>query len=212
MENWKDRLGIFASAACAVHCAATPILLAVLPALKFTQWMASPLFHQVAAAFCCGIVAISIWPAFLRFRDYRVLWLSSLGLGLILSAAFVVPDHCCSHALEGTSPVALASQSVDTATGCSDNCCSNESNLLASQTHLHAHDHDHGHSDHSHHDHGHHDQVAGGQGESNSMQLAGIGAVQPWMTPLGGLLLIAAHGLNLRRRKCLSFGCTNPDC
>jgi hypothetical protein len=40
------------------------------------------------------------------------------------------------------------------------------------------------------------------------VQLAGIGSIQPWMTPLGGVLLIAAHGLNLhRRRKCDSVRC-----
>ncbi|MFM8572020.1 MAG: MerC domain-containing protein, partial [Pirellula sp.] len=32
MQNWKDRLGIFTSVACAIHCAATPVLLATLPA------------------------------------------------------------------------------------------------------------------------------------------------------------------------------------
>jgi len=209
MENWKDRLGIFASAACAVHCAATPILLATLPALKFTEFMASPLFHQIAAAICCGIVAIAIWPAFLRFRDYRVLSLSSLGLGLILSAAFVLPDQCCSHELSGVQTVALP-QAQGTASCCSSSECSKDAHTLANEAKVHSHSHEHSH-DHSHEGHAHHDhqeEVAAGA----SMHLAGIGAIQPWMTPLGGFLLIAAHGLNLRRRTCQSSGCTNPAC
>ena len=107
MENWKDRLGIFASVACAIHCAATPVLLATLPALKFTEWMASPWFHKVAAGVCCGIVALAIWPAFLRFRDYRILSLSTLGLGLILSAAFYLPDSCCTQGLPAGEASAL---------------------------------------------------------------------------------------------------------
>lgn len=181
MGYWKDRLGIFASVACAIHCAATPVLLGTLPALKFTEWMASPLFHQIAAAVCCGIVALAIWPAFVRFRDYRILSLSSMGLGLILSAAFFLPDNCCSQDLKGVQTVALHPESQQSDAHCAE----------------HGHTHEHGHS----HEHG--------SSPAASMQLAGIGAIQPWMTPLGGVLLIAAHGLNLsRRRKCESSACT----
>ena len=179
MGYWKDRLGIFASVACAIHCAATPVLLGTLPALKFTEWMASPLFHQIAAAVCCGIVALAIWPAFVRFRDYRILSLSSMGLGLILSAAFFLPDNCCSQDLKGVQMVALHSESQQSDAHC------------AEHGHTHEHEHEHGSS------------------PAASMQLAGIGAIQPWMTPLGGVLLIAAHGLNLsRRRKCESSACS----
>jgi ABC-type nickel/cobalt efflux system permease component RcnA len=72
--------------------------------------------------------------------------------------------------------------------------------------HEHAHDHDH---DHAHdHEHAH--------GQSPTMQLAGIGSIQPWMTPLGGVFLMFAHGLNLRLnlrgRKCTSAGCSDTDC
>ena len=65
MEPWKDRLGIFASAACAVHCAATPVLIATLPAFKFTEWMAIPLFQQSAAFGSRSLVAMALWPAFI---------------------------------------------------------------------------------------------------------------------------------------------------
>ncbi len=126
MENWKDRLGIFASVTCAIHCAATPVLLATLPALKFTEWMASPMFHKVAAGVCCSIVAMAIWPAFLKFRDYRILSLSSLGLGLILGAAFFLPETCCTQDLQGIQTVAFQD-----------------------------HDHEHGHDHHHDHQHSH---------------------------------------------------------
>jgi hypothetical protein len=181
-SSWKDRLGIAASALCAVHCAATPILLACLPTLQFTEWMASPEFHQIAAIVCVSLVSISIWPAFHRHRDYRVLGLSTSGLALILAAAFLLPDSCCSTE-SGTPRFAFASTS--------------------------SHDH-HDHSDHDHVDHDHtgHDHSSGDPSTSESgeseLAFAGMGSavfakVQPWMTPLGGLLLIAAHFLNLRR-------------
>lgn len=164
MRDWKDRLGIFASAACAVHCAATPILVAVLPTLKLTEWMADPQFHQIFAVVCCGLVALAIAPAVWRFRDFRLLSLASTGLGLILTAAFVLPDACCT----------------------------------TSDSTSHAHVHSHAGHDPDHH---HHDEHDGAQeSESPTVLMAGLGMAQPWMTPLGGLLLIVAHGLNMRRR------------
>lgn len=210
MGNWKDRLGIFTSATCAVHCAATPVLLATLPALKFTEWMASPLFHQLAAVACCSIVAVAIWPSFVKFRDYRILSLSSLGLGLILSAAFVLPDECCSKELPSGQSLALASDSSVSETGdsadcCSESCCKNEVQVALKHEHEHGHD-AHGHDAHENNAHG----------QSPTMQLAGIGSFQPWMTPLGGVFLMVAHGLNLRLnlrgRKCASAGCSDTDC
>ena len=215
MGNWKDRLGIFASATCAVHCAATPVLLATLPALKFTEWMASPLFHQIAAVACCSIVAVAIWPSFVKFRDYRILSLSSLGLGLILSAAFVLPDECCSKELPSGQPLALVSDShvsktSESADCCSESCCKKEVQVALKQEHDHTHAHDHEHAHDHDHSHGH------AHGQSPTMQLAGIGSIQPWMTPLGGVFLMFAHGLNLRLnlrgRKCASAGCSDTDC
>ena len=222
MGNWKDRLGIFASATCAVHCAATPVLLATLPALKFTEWMASPLFHQLAAVACCSIVAVAIWPSFVKFRDYRILSLSSLGLGLILSAAFVLPDECCSKGLPSGQSLALASaasvsETGDSADCCSESCCKKEVQVALKHGHEHEHEHEHGHG-HDAHGHGHdaHGHGHDAHGQSPTMQLAGIGSFQPWMTPLGGVFLMFAHGLNLRLnlrgRKCASAGCSDTDC
>ena len=178
-SSWKDRIGIAASALCAVHCAATPVLLACLPTLQFTEWMASPEFHQVAAIICVSLVSISIWPAFHRHRDYRVLGLSTTGLALILGAAFLLPDSCCSTE-SGSPRIAFTSTNS----------------------------HDHSGHDHSGHDHSGHDHTSGIastlESGANDIAFSGMGTavfakVQPWMTPVGGLLLIAAHFLNLRR-------------
>jgi len=179
LNQWKDSLGIFASATCAVHCAATPILLAFLPALKFTEWMASPRFHQIAAVVCVGMVSLAIWPAFRRFRDYRVLSLSTAGLGLLISSAFFLPDECCSHS--------IASASItDSHMG------HNHPTDQASNPALH---------DHASHDHALTTLAA----STASGKLVAV--LQPWMTPLGGLLLVFAHGLNLHRRGCSKIRC-----
>jgi hypothetical protein len=188
-SSWKDRIGIAASALCAVHCAATPVLLACLPTLQFTEWMASPEFHQIAAIICVSLVSISIWPAFHRHRDYRVLGLSTTGLALILGAAFLLPDSCCSTE-SGSARIAFMSTNSHDHSG-----------------HDHS-GHDHSGHDHSGHDHSGHDHTSGIastlESGANDIAFSGMGTavfakVQPWMTPVGGLLLIAAHFLNLRR-------------
>ncbi len=175
LNRWKDSLGIIASVICAIHCAATPILLALLPTLTFTEWMSSPRFHQIAAVVCVGMVSLAIWPAFRRFRDYSVLSLSTAGLGLLLAAAFFLPDECCSHSIASVSGSVARGQHVDP----SD--VSHGQPLLASLKHA-----------------SHDAPLTVFTASVVSPELIAI--VQPWMTPLGGLLLVIAHGLNLRLR------------
>jgi len=230
VNRWKDKLGIVASVTCAVHCAATPILLACLPALKFTEWMASPQFHQVAAIICVGLVAMSIWPAFRKFRDYRVLGLSSAGLVLIVAAAFVLPDHCCSHTeVAGDLPLATAglggkvhlvssSKTVSESEAvCTDGCCSDSvfakrrallggSGSIATGNP--------GPQDPTSHDHASHDHSSHEHTDFASALFGNIfvATVQPWLTPIGGVLLVMAHAFNLSRRRtsCGSAACGCP--
>ena len=174
-NQWKDSLGILASVACAIHCAATPILLVFLPALSFTEWMATPRFHQIAALVCAGMVSLAIWPAFIKFRDYRVLSLSTVGLALLITAAFFLPDECCSRPL-----------------GESAHLAADEHNHVLGETHIHA---PHSRSTYT----------------ASLVSPELLSLVQPWMTPLGGLLLVIAHGFNLRRpvrnSSCRKSGC-----
>jgi len=175
LNHWKDRLGIIASVTCAIHCAATPILLAFLPALTFTEWMASPQFHQIAAIVCVAMVSLAIWPAFMKFRDYRVLSLSTGGLGLLISAAFFMPNECCTHCVVNTT-------TADPHAG----------------------------HNHSGHNHTTHETASASHPDTVLASVASpelIALIQPWMTPLGGILLVVAHGLNLRRRVCLRGRC-----
>ena len=174
LNQWKDRLGIIASVTCAIHCAATPILLAFLPALNLTEWMASPRFHQIAAVVCVGMVSIAIWPAFRRFRDYRVLWLSTAGLGLLIAAAFFLPDECCTPAVAG-------SQSTDPHAG-------------------HNHPTTSGHS---------HDHAAATISIGSIVSPELLATLQPFMTPIGGLMLVVAHCLNLHRLSCTNSRCSH---
>lgn len=186
LNRWKDSLGIIASVICAIHCAATPILLTLLPTLTFTQWMSSPRFHQIAAVVCVGMVSLAIWPAFRRFRDYSVLSLSGAGLGLLIAAAFFLPDNCCSHSIASISGSDARAQHGDPLD------VSHKHPSLASPEHA-----------------SHDAPLTFFTASVVSPELIVI--IQPWMTPLGGLLLVIAHGLNLRLRVCSNSICVHRN-
>ncbi|XZE19897.1 MerC domain-containing protein [Pirellulaceae bacterium SH449] len=183
MNRWKDSLGIGASILCAIHCAATPILLAVLPNLSLTGWMASPWFHQAAAFFCVALVATSIWPAYKKHKDGRVLGFSSAGLALIFGSAFLFPADCCStgacsgHTVSATSGVPEGHE----------NCvfCAAKSKTAE--------------------DAGTAAGGSPGDSDSRETQIAGVSlaglwnALLHWITPIGGGFLVIAHYLNMRR-------------
>ena len=183
MNGWKDSVGIAASVLCAIHCAATPVLLAVLPNLSLTGWMASPWFHQAAAFVCVALVATSIWPAYKKHRDGRVLGLSSAGLALIFGSAFVFPADCCSSGTCGGHAVAAQPAS----SGCDEDCafCAAKASKTAEPT------------------------LTGSDGspasESQGTMLAGASfssfwsGLLHWITPIGGGLLVMAHFLNMRK-------------
>lgn len=201
MGSWKDRLGILASVICGIHCAATPILIASLPTLKLTEWMAGPAFHQWAAGICTALVAIAIVPSFLKTWDYRVLGLSLAGIGLIVTAAFFMPDTCCTQPLAAAG--AIASGAGDDTPG-----------QPLGQDPVGHDDHGHDHHDHAGHSHalaGLH-QADAGDSHASDAAMVSIAGVQPWLTPMGGVLLILAHALNLKhRRRDPSACCPAPS-
>jgi len=92
-----DWLGVLCSVGCAIHCAATPIIVSLLPTVSSARWLADPLFHQVIAGICGVLVIRAILPGIKVHRDWRVGTLAAAGISLLFLAAFVLPDTCCSH-------------------------------------------------------------------------------------------------------------------
>lgn len=183
MKRWKDSLGIGASVLCAIHCAATPILLAVLPNLSLTGWMASPWFHQAAAFFCVALVATSIWPAYKKHKDGRVLGFSSAGLALIFGSAFLFPADCCSSGACSGHTVAATSSVPEGHENCAFCAAKAKSTEVAGAT----------------------EGVNPSSLDSRETQIAGVSlvglwnALLHWVTPIGGGFLVIAHYLNMRR-------------
>jgi len=102
-EGW-DRLGQGLSAACLLHCLATPLLLGALPSLGLL--MHSEVIHLSLAAV---IVLVSVWAfgrGFLRHRRPLAPILGAVGVVSLLVAALVIEPQ--SQAL-GTAGTVVAS-------------------------------------------------------------------------------------------------------
>lgn len=216
-----DWLGVLCSFGCAVHCAAMPVVVATLPSLTSLQWLNDPLFHQIVAVLCGVLVARAIVPGYRAHRDGRVVTLAGLGLGLLFTAAFILPDTCCSDlaGLEGglqpnrQSKFAAEHHSqkivLVSSTGASPSMKighqllderNQDTNLSCENANCR------------------HPsstlsrplltavELEGKLGAANAQKLI---QTQPYLSPIGGLFLILAHILNIRLRCCRRRKCTN---
>ncbi|MEO0794761.1 MAG: MerC domain-containing protein [Verrucomicrobiota bacterium] len=120
-----DKIGIVASALCAVHCAVTPILLLMAPA--FGKAWSNPMTHWVMAAFVIPVAAIMMVKGYEKTRRRSMVLLGVLGIGFVLAGAIVPslenassPSGLGEHALISGGSVPQA-QGADS--GCSEVCC-----------------------------------------------------------------------------------------
>jgi uncharacterized membrane protein YfcA len=82
-----DRIGVFASAACFVHCLATPILLS-LSSVSVHFLPSEESTHRVLAVTIALVGAIAILTGYRRHRRPSVLVFLSVGLVFIFAGAF----------------------------------------------------------------------------------------------------------------------------
>ncbi|MDF1826015.1 MAG: MerC domain-containing protein [Verrucomicrobiales bacterium] len=134
-----DRVGIIASALCAVHCAITPVLLILAP--SFGQWWSHPASHWLVALF---VVPLAFAMLLRGFRHHRRKWIVAcgfLGMFLVVVGAIIPylgpPSACAKEAAsENSAPAAEEdfvyvvgeeeiSETNDTseASPCLDACC-----------------------------------------------------------------------------------------
>lgn len=83
-----DLAGAMVSGACAVHCAAMPLVVAILPG-AVARFAGSPLVHQVFAWAVLLTSALAFLPGWLRHRESRIWTWVFFGLGLIGAARCV---------------------------------------------------------------------------------------------------------------------------
>ena len=93
-KSHADFLGILCSVSCAVHCAALPIAMSLLPTLASLHWLSDPLLHQVIAITSAIFVLQSIVPGLGRPSNSYILPVTATGLVVLFLAAFILPDGC----------------------------------------------------------------------------------------------------------------------
>lgn len=84
---WPDRIGIWTSALCVVHCLITPVLLSM--SAVFVHFLPSEeRVHRTLAIFIALIGCIALVRGFRMHRRVRVLGLMAAGLACIFFGAF----------------------------------------------------------------------------------------------------------------------------
>ena len=95
---WADRLGIWASVACAVHCLLTPLLLSF--SAVFVHFLpGEEAVHRRLAVLVAGSAAVALFYGFRKHRRKRVLLLMAAGLTLIIGTAWF-GHRISNHVLE----------------------------------------------------------------------------------------------------------------
>ena len=187
LSTWKDWMGIVASIGCAIHCAAMPFVFAYLPALGLS-FLADESFHKWMALVCFLIAIVAFIPGIRKHGNWTPISIGAVGLALITFAAFGLAGECCSScSAASANPGSELSASVTPGKACAEceacECCAA---LAANAT---------------------------GKGDSAVSSDNGdkdlLAVLAPWITPVGGLILVAAHLLN-RRFGCLC-GCCGPE-
>lgn len=184
-SNWRDSVGIIASIGCAIHCAAMPFVVAYLPALGL-NFLLDESFHKWMALVCFLIAIAAFIPGIRKHRNWLPVSIGGCGLIFITFAAFGLAGECCPtcEAAAGSAGNSTAHQSVGAATGCDDcdecaSCDSEAADLKAA--------------------------FISEAGKEKDL----LSTLAPWITPIGGLLLVAAHLLN-RRFGFLCGCCETP--
>ncbi|SMP60043.1 MerC mercury resistance protein [Neorhodopirellula lusitana] len=180
--SWRDWTGIVASIGCAIHCAAMPFVIAYLPTLGLS-FLADESFHQWMALACFSIAMAAFIPGFRTHKQLLPSVIAVMGLLLITGAAFGMAGDCCATCSSG-GDLSIAASPGDCTDACCEHCAADSGTIpptdLAELT-VH---------------------------ETQMSSLVPLGSFGPWVTPIGGLLLVSAHLLN-RRYGCLCVCCEN---
>jgi hypothetical protein len=87
-----DRVGATASLICALHCAALPFVLAVLPTLGL-GFLADHLFERIFIACASALALTVLMRGYRQHHDPRALTLLIPGLALLWVGGFLVDGH-----------------------------------------------------------------------------------------------------------------------
>ena len=187
----SDSFGVMASVACAIHCAAMPFVIGLLPMLGL-EFLARESFHKWMAGVCLLIALAAFVPGWRSHGRILPASIAISGLALISLSAFGFLGDCCTSCeANGQEHQGLIANEVFNGEPvCSQSCCAHQETEI--------------------------DPVALGsllvgtqtpQADTDAGSFLTDHAV--WWTPLGGLFLIYGHLLN-RRFLCDGVCCGMP--
>jgi Flp pilus assembly protein TadB len=87
-----DRFGATASFLCALHCAALPLVIAVLPVLGL-GFLADHRFERFFVAFAAVLALSTLIVGFRRHQSFRAFWFLLPGIVLLIAGVVVDVDH-----------------------------------------------------------------------------------------------------------------------
>lgn len=183
---WGDWVGVAASVGCAIHCAAMPFVIAYLPSLGLS-FLADEAFHQWMAVGCFAIALVAFVPGLRTHGRLTPAVVGGAGLMMISVAAFGFAGECCPSCEMDAAPAAAS-----TAASCADaGCTLCPSNGAASPATGAA-------------------ALPADLAVAPPTTASWLGRLLPWLTPLGGVVLVSAHLLN-RRYGCLCGCCGDAE-
>jgi hypothetical protein len=90
--SMADRVGATASFLCAIHCAALPFVLALLPFLGL-EFLADPRFERGFVMFACALALVALYNGYRRHHRPQSLMLALPGLALLLLGVTVAESQ-----------------------------------------------------------------------------------------------------------------------
>ena len=183
---WRDWVGVTASIACAIHCAAMPFVIAYLPSLGLS-FLADEAFHQWMALACFLLAIAAFIPGLKKHGSWIPLSIAAVGLSLIIFAAMGGAGDCCASCHESVIDNAASESVCDDCDSCQ--VCHSQPNTPKATV-------------------GTFVEVE----QAGTLALILL-AIAPWITPVGCGQLVTAHLCN-RRLGCLCGCCSNeplPD-
>lgn len=109
-----DRIGAFASGACAVHCAATPFVLMLAPVLG-AVW-ADPIVHWIIAGVSLPLAALVLTRGYRRHQKRWIATSAAIGITAIVVGLWI-------PGLPGSSAAPNSAQPHASSAACQEHCC-----------------------------------------------------------------------------------------
>lgn len=183
-STWRDWLGIVASVGCAIHCAAMPFVIAYLPALGLS-FLADEAFHKWMFVVCMGIGLAAFFPGWKLHRRLVPIAIATVGLTMIGTAAFGFAGECCASCELNAAAAGTEIEDGAACECCENGCCDADEESTPAQD-LQSTDAE--------------------NAQATLINTSSLTPFLPWITPIGGLILIAAHLMNRR------YGCRCGCC